>query len=378
MYCDVYQAERYDIGTDAVGGPASTNFRIVAKSDGTASASGNTVFKSDGKIKVLDPGTSAIGTSMDTAYLKEAAAVTTAETGVFVSTIADPLCVRLVVDFNGMSGDIADLKVDVTDVKYAGATNAQLASAAVSGTVSESVVVAVGGTYSYVAPSAMSIESAAYTGSVVNEAACGHASVAGECTVVFVDKDVLNVATTNTFFPKTKIEVTCKIASGTTRSLGVHTVYAVDVPGDGTNGKIYLEGRSHFAVTGADTDTTSIAAVGTGVDMQNVMNNYATSLATHKMHLTAGFTAAGGSLNGDAITIDHASAFEAAHAVAKDDKAAPNQATTIVIFESESMVTAGKNSAASSVGTILSSNVATTAAALSRAPKPSPRRSRPP
>ena len=384
-YCDVYQAQRYDIGTDATGGPASTNFRIVAKSDGTASDSGNTVFASDGKIKVLDPGTSAIGTAMDTGYVKEAAATTTAETGVFVSTIADPLCVRLVVDFNGMSGDIADLKVDVTDVKYAGATNAQLSTAAVSGTVSESIVVATGGKYSYVAPSTMSIESAAYTGSVVNEASCGHSVKTGECTVVFVDTGVLGATPTNTFFPKTKIEVTCKIASGTTRSLGVHTVYAVDATGDSTNGKIYLEGvipastisasgcttakilvegRSHFAVTGGDTDTGDIAVLGTGVDMQNVMNNYATSLATHKMHLTAGFSAVGGSLNGDTITIDHASAFEAAHAVKADDTAAADTATTIVIFESESMVTAGKNSAASSVGTILSSNVATTAAAL--------------
>jgi len=323
---------------------------------------------------------SAAYTTMESAsagsYVKGATfdAVAHVATAVNIATLADPQCIRLVVNFNGIPGDLAALKVDVSDVKYAGYTNAQEANAKVSGTVAESITVATGGHYSYTAPTAMTLSSTAFDGAVANEATCSSADSTAACTQITMGTTAANLGATpkTTFYPKTKIEVTCTVSGGAARSLGIHTVLSVDETGNKiwleglipastisasgcTNAKIKIDGRSHFAVTGVDPDTAAIGSE-TGVDMGNVMADLLTSSA-HELHLSAVLTASAG-------TVDHASTFDVAHVVAADTTNAPAATSTIFLFATESLVTAGHNAAASSVGTIASSRVAAFAATI--------------
>merc|ERR1711988_147076 len=156
----------------------------------------------------------------------------------------------------------------------------------------------------------------------------GASATSAACTKITLTGVSIQGTTTTTFYPETKVEVSC---GG--RSLGQYKV----IEADQTNKRVFLQevipastiaascastsvtvtSVTQFIVTGSDDGTTD-----NGVKLQNVLSGHSTS-SSHKIHVSAIYDV---DYNGGGTD-----------------------------FAATMLVTAGKNSASASVKTILSS-----------------------
>jgi len=138
-----------------------------------------------------------------------------------ISTLANPMCIRLRVDFVGMPGALNALTVDHSDVTYSGKTNAQDTGANVGSSVSTTQLISGGSlAVGYTRPSTVSVEQ-------VDKVAIDVSA----STITFTDNTMTGV--TDTFHPSTKIKVECRYvlnSVNTYRNLGIYTVSASTVP----------------------------------------------------------------------------------------------------------------------------------------------------
>jgi len=316
--------------------------------------------------------------------LKEDAAIDCAVVDNF-AVVAYPQCVRLVVNFNNMPGDIADLKVDTSNVAYGDATtsytNSQSAGANIASSVTDKLAITTDAAkLTYIAPGLVRVASAAETSMVETSGT--------ESTITM--KEALQTVVTNTFYSKSKIEVFCghalvnSVATGT-RSLGQYTIKTVavttgtpdvtvitleesipastiaqDCGHDGTaaaaNANILIQLVSHVVVTGTD-DTNAVKGSGAdnSVDLSSMVTAHTGTALSLEFSLSV--SESGGS------EYVFASAIGSSHETATDSGTA-TATSSYTIMTTQTTISRGFNKAASSAGTIIGSRKVTTAATI--------------
>ena len=316
-----------------------------------------------------------------TPSVKNAAAANCATADNFAA-IAYPQCVRLVVNFNNMPGDIADLEVDTSNVAYGDATtsytNSQSAGANIASSVTDKLAVTTDAAkLTYISPSLVRVASAA--------ADCKVETTGTTTTITMAD--TLQSGATNTFYTSSKIEVFCghalvnSVATGT-RSLGQYTIAGIDtttgsvitlaesIPAstiaqdcghDGTavaaNAKILIQSVSHVVVTGTDDDNTAAGGTDTSVDLSSMVSAHTGTALSLELSLSV--------LESGGSEYIFASAIGSSHEAATQSQTATEKATSsYTIMTTQTTISRGHNKAAASAGTIIGSRTVATAGAI--------------
>jgi len=165
-----------------------------------------------------DQGKVAVAGSTGIAVFTAASGITAGD--YMVAVLANPMCIRLRIDFNDMPGNLNDLTIDHSAVTYQGETNAQNSGARVgSGVVSDLAVSGNALSVGYTRPSTVTITDAA-----------SQIDIAAK-TITVTTNTMTGV--TDTFHPNSKIRVECQYSLQgvlTYRNLGVYTVSTATIP----------------------------------------------------------------------------------------------------------------------------------------------------
>merc|ERR1711988_8183 len=262
---------------------------------------------------------------------------------------------------------------------------AQHTKASISATVTDQLQITSGASRMvYVAPSSVTVSTSEPEGSSDDYVAGSVIKLKGESVG---DSGTFNThAYDTTFYPQTKVKVTCRadIAGSVERILGTYTISSVDLTGTanevtitlqesiplatstqldcgsasctaGNCGRITVTQVSHVIHTGKDEDTGADGATDHSVDFSEIIADYSVS-SFHGLHVMAEVAGTNGK-------ITWASIMSSAHLVLPDSNVATNH-SAIVVLESESTVSYGRNNAAPSVGTLAGATDITVAASI--------------
>lgn len=171
---------------------------------------------SGSNVVITDDASAAIAVVSSTASAEGGAVSGLGTASSDISVLAYPNCIRLMVDFVDMPGNIVNLGVDVSEVTYAGETNAMNPNAGVTFATTTNLVIGNSGTGATV--SFTKDVSATDTGSTV-----------ASNNVITFTAGATPIAQTaaNTFFVGAAIQVSC---AG--RSLGEYTIASIDSASD--------------------------------------------------------------------------------------------------------------------------------------------------
>ena len=366
MFCEYLEPSETAVsaGVATVGGTVTSHAIRALAGTGCVAAMGNSVYGVDGKVKVVgsDTGTAAVATKDDDGTAADCTAGD-------VSMLETPLCHRLVVNFDGMAGNFANLKVDVSEATHNGKTNAQDAGSRMSSTVTSRLKIAGATTeLGYTAPGSIT---------VTNSDSFLDVTTTPTQTDIKLDitatGNIINQAVTNTFPTSSRVKVECGGTAGTTyRNLGVYTVLSAtanilsieevipvstihdDCGSSALGHYIKLTMVSHIVTTGVDAGTDDAAAADTSVNAGLILPSIQ---GTSSVKVGIGFT----------ITSGGASYVVNSHYSSSDHSATLSTALTAqagsIIMYSEATVSNGKNAHhtggnAHGAGTILGSHTA--------------------
>jgi len=211
QFCEVASDDPTITITTGVATGVTDSYRII----------GGTAAEASAVVKGSDATTLVAGTSGYTV-----ADVATPTDGDFhLAILANPMCIRLKIEFVDMPGNLNDLQVDHSDVTYFGESNdqdgstkAQVSSSVTSDLSLTETTLEFGYTRPY------SVSKTGTSDVTISVAAS---------TITFATADSLLQGVTNNFYPNTKIKIECQytLNGGTQyRNLGIYTVSATTVP----------------------------------------------------------------------------------------------------------------------------------------------------